>query len=668
MEDAMPLGDAGPVLRTMRLGVALLGLALLPAGARAQQPGAEVLTLDSLLAVQISSGAKYAQTSAEAAASVSIITSEDIDRYGYRTLGEALASLPGFYTSYDRNYTYVGSRGFSRPTDYNNRFLVLIDGNTVNEGIWGGALVGTELGVPLRSLERIEVVRGPGSALYGTGAMFGVINLVTKSGAARDGAELGIEGGSYGRRASQVLFGRRFGQVGASVSGFWGGSDGDDLFYPEYASPATDNGIAHALDWERWWGGLGKVEVGGFTLHGRYASRRKGIPTGAYGMAFNRDSAETRDALGFAELKYDHEIDATKHASARAFYNGYWYEGIYPEPDVTTSDGGRNHVVGTEGMMRWDITSAHRLSLGAEVKHNLEARYFAPRSGPIEEELSVPYTVLSAFAETEHQLTRSLAVLGGIRVDGYSTTGTSVTPRGAAILMPARGTTLKLLYGRAFRAPNIYESEVQNADYRRNPDLRAEQGYTLELVWHQRLAPGIAGTLSAFDYQLRDLIDLTADPDGVLVYRNVGNANSTGFEAGLDARFGSTGGAYASYAFQRTVTEGTRERLTNSPAHLAKAGMSFAPARWLRPAVQMRYESGRRTVYGTLTDNYLLTDLHLALAPGAPGGGPLERLELAVRVSNLFDVDYATPGGVEHVQAAIPQDGRSLGMELRYRF
>ena len=139
-----------------------------------------VLSLDSLLSTKISTAAKYQQTISEAASSVTIITAEDIHRHGYRTLPEALAATRGFYLSYDRNYSFLGARGFSRPSDYNNRILLLVDGNAINESVFGGAPVGTDLGVPMESLERIEIVRGPGSALYGTGAIFAVVNLVTQ--------------------------------------------------------------------------------------------------------------------------------------------------------------------------------------------------------------------------------------------------------------------------------------------------------------------------------------------------------------------------------------------------------------------------------------------------------------------------------------------------------
>ena len=127
--------------------------------------------------------ARHLQRTTEAPASVTVITASDIETFGWRTLADVLKSVRGFHMTYDRNYSYVGVRAFGRPTDYNNRVLVLVDGHRLNDSIYDGALLGTEFPVDLALVDRVEVIRGPGSALYGTSAFLAVVNVITKKGA-----------------------------------------------------------------------------------------------------------------------------------------------------------------------------------------------------------------------------------------------------------------------------------------------------------------------------------------------------------------------------------------------------------------------------------------------------------------------------------------------------
>ena len=148
---------------------------------QAAPPELTELSLEQLLDVKISSASKFEQRANAAPAAVQVISREDIKRHGWRTLTEALKSLPGIYAVNDRGYDYLGARGFLIPGDYNTRFLLLIDGQRSNDNIYQQAQLGSEGWLDMSVVERIEYIPGPGSAIYGSNAMFGVINVITRS-------------------------------------------------------------------------------------------------------------------------------------------------------------------------------------------------------------------------------------------------------------------------------------------------------------------------------------------------------------------------------------------------------------------------------------------------------------------------------------------------------
>lgn len=166
-------------------------LLLSPAAARADAQSVASLAdlpMEQLLSMQVYSASKFTQSLSEAPTVASIITAEDIRSFGWRTLGEALASVRGLYVTSDRNYAYLGARGFLRPGDYNTRFLLLIDGYRVNDAVYDQAPIGSDFPLDLELVERIEYVPGAGSSMYGSNAFFGVINVITRSGRSLSGA------------------------------------------------------------------------------------------------------------------------------------------------------------------------------------------------------------------------------------------------------------------------------------------------------------------------------------------------------------------------------------------------------------------------------------------------------------------------------------------------
>jgi outer membrane receptor protein involved in Fe transport len=235
--------------RPARLGLLVL---LLSVGSCAQQEPKDLsqASLEELTSIQVYSASKHMQSVSEAPASVTVVTADEIQKYGYRTLAEILQSVRGFYITFDRDYIYVGVRGFGRLGDWNSRILLLVDGHRINDNILGQAMLGTEFLVDVDLIERVEIIRGPSSSLYGADAFFAVINVITRKPPQLKGVELSLEPASFGTYQSRASYGGQYRGVDMLLSGTFYNSQGQTLFYPQFDSPATNNGITRNTDQE----------------------------------------------------------------------------------------------------------------------------------------------------------------------------------------------------------------------------------------------------------------------------------------------------------------------------------------------------------------------------------------------------------------------------------
>jgi outer membrane receptor for ferrienterochelin and colicins len=634
------------------------------------------LSLEQLLEVKVDrvyGASRYEQNVAQAPASVSLVTRDEIQKQGHRTLADVLRTVNGVYVTDDRNYSYLGIRGFNRPGDYNSRVLLLVDGHRINDNLYDQGLYGTEAFLDVDLIERVEVVRGPSSSLYGDNAFFGVVNVITRSGRSVNGLETTAEAGNHETFKAGITYGRLFTngvEWLASISFFDSGGE-ERIYFPEFDSPTNNNGVARNADADRAYHFYNSLRYADFTLTGGWSGRQKDIPTASFETTFNDGGELTVDERAYVDLKWEREISETVTLMGRAAYDYSWYRGEYPYGSgvdrVLNLDEAQGEWVSTDWQANWQAQPWARLIMGGDYSENLtlEQRNFDESPAAVYLDDSRHGRNYGLFAQAEVNLRSNLVANVGGRWDYYSTFGSTANPRLALIYQPFPQSTFKALYGEAFRAPNAYELYYSYPGLAKdNPDLQPETIRTYELVWEQRLSAHWRASAAGYYYEVENLVSQTVDPgDGLLVFENLDAVQAMGLELGLERRSERGWMARLAYAVQNAEDETTERRLSNSPRHLAKLNL-IAPL-WgehLWAGVDLQYSSPVVTVQGGRSDAVFLANATLF------SRGLGQNLEASISIYNLFDERDGYSGSAEHLPETIPLTGRSFRAKLTYRF
>jgi len=627
------------------------------------------LSLEDLMAVKVDTvygASKYEQKTTEAPSSVSIVTQDEIKRYGYRTLAEVLGSLQGFNVSYDRNYSYLGVRGVSLG-DFNSRVLLLIDGHRVNNNLTDGAYIGTEFPLDVDLIDRVEVIRGPGSVLYGNNAFFAVINVITRKAGQVNGTEVAGEYGAFGTYKARVTIGKTFTNgLALLVSGSYDDSTGPkELFFKEFNNPAHNNGLAENMDGDSSKSFFGSLSYRDFTLQGGYISRAKVNPTAENYTTFNDPRLRTVDDRSYVDLKFAHEFPDALDLSARLYYDRSGFQTGYPIGDPTATSFFQEVQAGewwgAELQLSKKLWEKHVISMGAEYRDDFRQTDRIFEGGTTYTAVHTNRQSHGVFVQGDIALLKNLHLNGGVRYDQYGAFDPSFSPRLALIYNPLPQSTFKALYGTAFRTPNFLELSDP-----RFQKIQPEQIKSYELVYEQGIGTHLHASLSGYYNQMDDLILFENGR-----FANV-NADTRGLELALEGNWPGGVRSRASYTLQRTENRSGSLGFPDSPEHLLKFNLSAPLLRnKLFAGLDYQYTSRRQTVFTTPGGTTMA-------GPDAPGFGVVnvtlfsqnlvKNLELSAGVYNLLDQSYSDPSSRYHLQPQIPQDGRSFRLKATYKF
>lgn len=629
---------------------------------------------------EVTAASRAAEAIEDAPASVSLISQDEIRAFGYETLYDAIGGTRGVYQTNDLIYQYLGFRGFSQLGDYGNRVLVTLDGHTMNDDQLGSSYVGNDFMSDLTDVERIEVVRGPGSTLYGSNAFFGVLNVVTRDADTRNPSHVSIA--ADGTRAARVRAGVSANTedgVGMWISAGVVSAQGRDYYFEEFDTEELGDGRSDDADSTRSGTFATRMWAGDITFQALVNAREKRIPNGAYGSTLADPRAMSSDTRSFLELRYEPTIGERVQLYSRLYVDGYTYEGVYPYTDEAiglVEDTWSGGWFGAEP--RVVLQAAEWLSLtgGAEARLHYKAELKSSDASGVYLDEDARFDVYSAYAVADASVGTWLDASLGARYDNFTNSESALNPRATLILKPSADNVFKLMAGSAFRAPSPYELNYNDGGYtQKKPNkLDPERVVTGEFEYTHKFSEVTSLVGTVYTNQITDLIDTAEvccsvedDEIPILQYHNTSDKVLTfGQEAEIRREWREGWMLALSQSFQRTRYDSLSSdyELENSPAHLLSLKTAAPlPGSGAVLASRLRYESARMTrEEGTYTDPAVLWDLTVT------GQLPALSARWAFGVRNLLDWEVDHPGNWDYVQLQVEQPGRTFHASTTYTF
>lgn len=665
-------------------------LLLLAAGAHADvvEGEEELFALEEEL---VTAASRTAEPLRLAPASVTVISRDEIVALGSNSVADALVGVRGLFVTDDRFYSSVGVRGFKRAGDYGNRVQLQLDGHVMNDDWIFSSYIGNDGTSDLEHVSQIEVVRGPGSALYGTGAFFGVINVTTPNQAPAHALRASAALLDFGTVRAHVDGGHQFNDGPLAGLGFWAAAGtqtrpGQDLQQDAYrGTPWAPDGTAQDVDAHSTATLNAKAFWGDLTLQGAFHQRNKRVATGVFGAAFGDQRNFATDARGFVELRYEPELPLDLGAGkarllSRAYVDGYGYEGTQAFTDasiLTSRDTYTGLWGGSEARLQLPILTHLQASTGVEVQLHPFNNWLGKEQAVDEPyvDQSEFFAYVSAYAVADWKVVPWLSLNAGLRFDGWLVAAEdvdsqglfpSLNPRLAAIWLPTDEDTLKLMGGRAYRIPSMYEfAGSQNGFDFSGDSLGPETIYTAELEYRRALPAQTNLILSTYVNRVSELIENFSFADQIEAYTNLPDPLFTiGTEAEVrhQTRDGTIAAAQVTLQRTRVGSPFGDEEVFNSPEQQVAAWLVLPLAKdgllmWGNRGV---VESGRLDRDGQRTDPMVLVDSTLS---GSVGG-----FRWSAGVRNLLDWRYTHPVSVSVRAPTIQQDGRTIRLEMSASF
>lgn len=626
------------------------------------------LSMEELLEVKITSSTLHDESLKTVPSSMTVFTRADIRRLGLQNLRQLTSLVPGYQGSRvdDSVLSYPMSSRGRRVGASGSEVLVLIDGQRLNNDWAGGAGQHTQL-ISIENVERVEMIRGPGSALYGSNAMMGVINIITRS-----EREVVVEAGSHQHRHASAQWRAESERGQLEVYARDTRSEGEDLtLFEPFPSPATPEWVESRDPFRAndlyLHGSLGEFSINAM------ATSRDMQQYYVAGYVDNRSNArDTR--TDFANLAWRHNFTDQLKLEGRVYQIDRELDiraAVSLVPYFVLSGDTSERELGTQWILQGDQNQSNWLA-GWEWRQPelTDTGYqFGPPSNPAQVQALQAEedgrTIQGLFGQYQYRVNADLELIAGLRRDDYSDFGDHLSPRLGLVQQVGDSETFKLLYSEAFRAPSRLETSVISPEFQSNPDLKPETARTAELIWLHCFARGYVAT-TLFDTRIEDAIMESVTP---LLRRTWINDELSISGLELEWQYNWNERWQSRLALTRLFQ---LDQQTSSEAeNLAGGSISYENAGWTlsllasyqgprQDANEQDFPASIMTTEYTRFGGYSLVGAHLARVVA-------EGLELYLHADNLFDKQYLSPASRAPNDVGAPGTGQLLTLGLRWQ-
>jgi outer membrane receptor for ferrienterochelin and colicin len=677
------------------------------------------LSLEELMRVEVVSIATGKQQSiADAPAVTKVITEKDIEAIGATDLSEVLATVAGFHVArskflYSPVYTVRGVYS----GQYNPQVLFLINGSPVSTLYTGGK--GFSQGImPIKNIARIEIMKSPGSAIYGADALAAVVNIITKQKTDILGTEIGAKIESFNTQNAWILHSNHLKGSDLALSIEYLKTDGDQSIIEQDYQTTLDKllGTKASLT-------PAPIQRGSKTLNANLSISKNNLKLYA-NMLLQRDlesgigTNEILDLTGKMDLN-QYLVDLTYHndklsnnweviAKATYFYFGFHnptYQTLFPAGaksfTVSYPEGSLVYIGSNEyrGSLGFDVFykgwKNHILRMGTGYQHaNLynikqimnmiidERGFFVPINGwndvsntPFAFSLTGIRRNNYFFVQDSYKFLEDYELTAGIRYDKYSDFGAVTNPRAALVWKTSPELTVKLLYGKAFRAPALFELYGRaNPLGLGNPNLQPERIETTELAFDYHPSQAIKLGLNLFKFKVDNGIGYIpfSSINSRVITSNKGKQNGNGFELEMRGRILKNLVLTGHYAFTKTEELDPPASAGNipHPKHSAYLRTDWVITNNWYLSQQVNWIGSRKRGFNDPRSDlkgYALFDLNLNYRLRASW-------HLNAGIKNIFNADARepSPGPNNRGILAIPHDyplaGRTFSLEMHAYF